>query len=344
MIYQQIIYTDKSESMILVGESYQNLSAYLPEGKQVIVITDANIMAYYGDFLKQYPVIEIGTGEQNKNIDTIVSIYDHLLRLNADRHSFIVAVGGGIVCDVAGFAVSTFMRGIPFGFVSTTLLAQVDASVGGKNGINFGGFKNMVGTFNQPRFVLCDTDMIRTLPSTEFISGFAEIIKSAAIRNVHLFEYLEQNVEKALAGDREVLQHLVIESIKIKAEIVENDEHEQGERKILNFGHTFGHAIEVQTGVSHGFAVSVGMVIAARWSVYACGFPEDQLCRLERLLMAFGLPTTTTATREEILHALLKDKKREKDSVSLILLKEIGVSEIRKTPISEIEEKIEKVL
>ena len=230
-----------------------------------------------------------------RSLDTLSYIYNGLLHHNADRNSFIVAVGGGIVCDVAGFAASTYMRGILFGFVSTTLLSQVDASVGGKNGVNFSGYKNMIGTFNQPRFVLCDTSMIQTLPDREFISGFAEIVKSAVIRDAKLFAYLEQNAEKAVARDPEVIQQLVVESVKIKADVVERDEREQGERRILNFGHTFGHAVEVLTGVSHGEAVSIGMMIAARRSATECGFPQSQVDRLERLLLRLGLPVTTDA-------------------------------------------------
>ena len=341
-MFQLTIHIGNFESQIVVGESYRHLAAYLPEKKQVLVITDANILKYYGDFFNVFPMIEIGTGEQNKTLDTLSYIYKRLLELNVDRNSFIVAVGGGIVCDVAGFAASTYMRGVPFGFVSTTLLSQVDASTGGKNGVNFGGFKNMIGVFNQPRFVLCDPSMMLTLPEREFISGFAEIVKAAAIRNAALFEYLEQNAEKALARDPEVIQHLVVESIKIKADVVQHDEREQGERRILNFGHTFGHAIEAQTGISHGEAVSIGMMIAAQRSVAECGFPQTQADRLEHLLLRLGLPVTTDASPENILRILLKDKKRESDSIYLVLLNEIGKTVIRKTPVENIIRSVRK--
>jgi 3-dehydroquinate synthase len=231
------------------------------------------------------------------------------------------------------------MRGVPFGFVSTSLLSQVDASVGGKNGVNFGGYKNMIGTFSQPQFVLCDTAMLQTLPGREFISGFAETVKAAAIRNAALFDYLERNADKAAARDPEVVRHLVIESVKIKADVVEHDEREHGERRILNFGHTFGHAVEVLTGVTHGEAVSIGMMMAARRSVIECGFPQSQADRLERLLTRLGLPVTTDAQPEAILHTLLKDKKRERDFIYLVLLSEIGKAVIRKTPVEELKGK-----
>ena len=335
-MFQLTIHAGNAQSQVIVGESYLNLPKYLPAGRQVIVIADANILKYYGDFFQTWPVIEIGTGEKNKTIDTLTHIYQQLLRYNADRNSFVVAAGGGIVCDVAGFAASTYMRGVPFGFVSTTLLSQVDASVGGKNGVNFGGYKNMIGTFNQPQFVLCDTSMLQTLPDHELVSGFAEIVKAAAIRDAGLFDYLEQNAGKDVARNPDVIRHLVVESVKIKADVVEHDEREQGERRILNFGHTFGHAIEVLTGVSHGAAVSVGMMIAARWSAGECGLPQTQVSRLEQLLVQLGLPVTTHAPPEDILHTLLKDKKRENDAIHLVLLSEIGKAVIRKTPIEDI--------
>jgi 3-dehydroquinate synthase len=327
------------ESQILIGESYRNLANYLPAGKQIIFITDANILQYYGDFFRAWPIIEMGIGEKNKNLDTVSQIYNRLLELNVDRNCFILAVGGGIVCDVSGFAASTYMRGVPFGFVSTTLLSQVDASVGGKNGVNFGGYKNMIGTFNQPQFVLCDPTMLQTLPEREFVSGFAEIVKAAVIRDAALFDYLELNTEKAVARDPEVIRHLVIESVKIKAEVVEHDEREQGERRILNFGHTFGHAIEALTGISHGEAVSIGMMIAARRSVIECGFPKSQLERLERLLVRLGLPVTTDAPPEDVLRTLLKDKKRESNIIHFVLLHEIGKAIICKTPVKRLSPK-----
>jgi len=336
-MFQLTIHTAETQSQIVIGESYRNLVKYLPSDRQVIVITDANIIKYYGDFFRSWPIIEIGTGEKSKTLDTLAYIYNRLIELNADRSSFVVAVGGGIVCDVAGFAASTYMRGVPFGFVSTTLLSQVDASAGGKNGVNFGGYKNMIGTFNQPRFVLCDTLMLQTLPEREFVSGFAEIVKAAVIQNVELFDYLEQYAEKAVARDPEIIRHLVIESVKIKAEVVQHDEREQGKRRILNFGHTFGHAIEALTGISHGEAVSIGMMIAARRSVIECGFPETHLDRLERLLVRLDLPVTAVTPTEDILRTLLKDKKRENNDIYLVLLNEIGKSVICKTPVEKID-------
>ena len=325
-----------NESQIAVGESYRNAAGYIPAGRRVIVITDANILKYYGDFLSRWDVIETGIGEQNKTLDAVAAIYRRLLACSADRSCFILAVGGGVVCDVAGFAASTFMRGVPFGFVSTSLLSQVDASIGGKNGVNFDGYKNIAGVFNQPLFVLCDVAMLQTLPEREYISGFAEIVKAAAICSAGLFGYLEENVEKALTRDTEVISHLIAESVKIKADVVSLDEREHGVRRILNFGHTLGHAVEAVTGIAHGEAVSIGMMFAARLSAVECGFPQIQMYRLERLLAHFGLPVTADAPPLDILQNVFKDKKREKKDINFVLLSDIGKAVIRKLPLIKI--------
>jgi len=323
-------------SQLIIGESYLNIADYLPADKQIIVITDACILKYYGEFFRNRSVIEIGMGEKNKSLDTVADIYGRLLELSADRSCFILAVGGGVVCDIAGFVASTYMRGVSFGFVSTTLLSQVDASIGGKNGVNFGGYKNMVGVFSQPQFVLCDTSMLQTLTERDFISGFSEIVKAAAISSYELFEYLEQNVEKALARDNEIIRHLVIESVKIKASVVETDEREQGKRRILNFGHTYGHAIEAITGVTHGEAVSMGMIISARLSISECGFPQNHFDRLERLLKRLKLPVTTNVNRQDMLQSILKDKKRENNVIQFVYLKNIGEAIIKEAKLSSL--------
>jgi 3-dehydroquinate synthase len=255
-----------------------------------------------------------------------------------DRSWFVLAIGGGIVCDITGFAASIFMRGLPFGFVSTTLLSQVDASVGGKNGVNFRGYKNMVGVFAQPEFVICDVEMFQTLPKNEFISGFAEIIKAGAIRNTSLFEYLENNCEKAINYDAEVLEKVIYESVLIKANVVQNDEKEKGERRILNFGHTFAHSIEKNTGMLHGEAVSIGMVLAAKVSVKMGLLSEADALRIEKLLINFGLPVRFQIEKTKVYDALLKDKKREGGYINLVLLSGLGNAIVQKVPIQQMEE------
>jgi 3-dehydroquinate synthase len=330
------IKTDSRVSRILVGESITRLTEYLPEGK-TIVITDRKIHGLYGKFLSGFPVIEIGTGESHKTIETLKLIFDKLIEFEADRSTFILALGGGIVCDVAGFAASVFMRGLRFGFVSTTLLSQVDASVGGKNGVNFSRYKNMIGVFNQPEFVLADPVVLTTLDEKEFRSGFAEIVKAAAIQDRNLFNYLEENYIHALQRKPEVLEHLIYRSVLIKSAIVEMDEKEKGERKKLNFGHTFAHAIEHQTGMLHGEAVSIGMELASKLSVELGLLPIKEALRLSNLLQNLQLPVTIDVPFSTLLSSMKKDKKRDGEALYMILLERLGNAIIRKMSIRELE-------
>ena len=199
------IKTDSGPSRILIAERLENLQRYVPVAKPII-ITDVNIGKFYPLDAIASDVITIGTGEANKTLDTVQEIYAQLLSFQVDRSAFIVGVGGGMVCDITGFAASTFMRGVRFGFVATSLLAQVDASVGGKNGVHFQGYKNMVGLFHQPEFVICDLDVLKTLPAREVCCGLAEIVKHAAIADADLFDYLEKHAESILALDREAIE------------------------------------------------------------------------------------------------------------------------------------------
>lgn len=332
------IKTETGESSIYLGEKLENLATYLPQGKKVVILTDENILRHYSRQLQGYAVIQMGLGEKNKTMQTLEKIFEEFIRLEVDRSSFLVAIGGGIVCDVGGFAASSFMRGIKFGFVSTTLLSQVDASVGGKNGVNFQGYKNMIGVFAQPEFVICDVSMFKTLDSKEFISGFGEIIKAAAIRDNNLFGYLEANASKALGYDEEVLEKLIYESVRIKAQVVQNDEKEKGERRILNFGHTFAHSIEKNLGILHGEAVSIGMVLAAKASVKLGFLSGADADRLEKLLVAYKLPVKLNLDKTKVFDALLKDKKREGDFINLVLINGLGNAIIQKVSIKDMED------
>jgi len=324
------------DSTILVGERLSNLKNYIPAEKAVI-ITDTNVSRYYQNDFPPGDVITIGTGEKIKNPDTVHHIYEKLVDLEAQRSSFIVGIGGGIVCDISGFVASTYLRGVRFGFVSTTLLAQVDASVGGKNGVNFGGFKNIIGVFNQPEFVICDLDLLPTLPEKEILCGLAEIVKHAAIADADMFNYIENHYQKALALDRQVITKLVYDSIVIKSSVVNKDETEKGERRKLNFGHTFGHAIEKTTGVAHGEAVSAGMVIAARLSAERGLLPDNGVQRLETLLKNLKLPVRIQADKRTVLEALRKDKKRQGELIHFVLLDDIGRAIVDEIPLKELE-------
>ncbi len=331
------VHTDTKISRILTGERLKNLVNYLPETK-VVIITDTNLSRYYkSQFPKNCEVIEIGLGEKHKTIDTLHFIFQKFVEFEVDRSSFIVGIGGGIVCDVTGFAASVFMRGLKFGFVSTTLLSQVDASVGGKNGVNFQGYKNMIGVFNQPEFVICDEELFSTLDEREFRAGFAEIVKAGAIKNAELFNYLENHTNHALKYDAEVLNKLVFESVQIKAAVVEADEKEKGERRKLNFGHTFAHAIEKQSGMLHGEAVSIGMVLASELSVKSGMLSPDEKDRIIQLLERLHLPVSTDIDLQTLYKAMKQDKKREGDSIHLVLLEKIGHAVIKKITYTQLE-------
>lgn len=332
------IHTDSKNSKILIGERLSNLPNYIPPGK-TIIITDENINRIYGKDFPKVPVISIGLGETHKTMKTLDAIFDKLVEFEADRSTFIVAVGGGIVCDVTGFAASIYMRGLRYGFVSTTLLSQVDASVGGKNGVNFGGYKNMIGVFNQPEFVLVDTAMLNTMEDKEYRSGFAEIVKAACIKSETLFEYLETHYQEALDKDPEVLQKIIYDAVMIKAAVVEQDEKEKGERKLLNFGHTFAHSIEHNTGMLHGEAVSMGMILAADLSVELGLLHKKAFDRLQQLLRKFGLPVEMHINYTELVAAMKKDKKRNGNDLNMIFLDAIGNAVIKTISLNQLEKK-----
>ena len=324
-------------SVIWLGERLENLNKYLPVPHPVI-ITDDTVWQLYGQYFPPGDVIRIGTGEAVKNLETVQQIYRQLVAGEADRSAFIVGIGGGMVCDIAGFVASTYMRGVRFGFVATTLLAQVDASVGGKNGVNFNGYKNMIGVFNQPEFVICDLNLLETLPEEQLQCGFAEIIKHAAIADTAMFQYLENHFAKALSLDLPVIEKLVYDSVRIKSGIVNRDETERGERRKLNFGHTFGHAVEKVTGVPHGRAVSIGVGIASTLSVKKGLLSVQEAERLIRLLKNFKLPTRLEADSRKIFDALGKDKKRAGDRIRFVLLDGIGNAMVENILIRELHE------
>jgi 3-dehydroquinate synthase len=324
------------DSVIMIGERLENLGKYIPAARPII-ITDTNVLACWGRQFPPADVITIGAGEKIKTFDTVCYIYEELLKLEADRSSFIIGIGGGIVCDIAGFVASTYMRGVRFGFVSSTLLSQVDASVGGKNGFNFGGYKNIVGVFSQPEFVICDLNLLKTVPPKEILSGFAEVIKHGAIADESLFAYLAENRKRALALDSAVIERLVYDSVIIKSEIVNQDEKEKGERRKLNFGHTFGHAIEKTTRVRHGEAVSAGMVLAAELAVKKEALAPKYSNRLSDLLDQYGLPVRLAFDRQAVLETLRMDKKREGDLIYFVFISEIGKAFVEQIAIRELE-------
>ncbi|MGA6924139.1 MAG: 3-dehydroquinate synthase [Desulfosarcina sp.] len=310
-------------TQLLVGESIDNLGRYVDPDRTVI-LTDTIVEDLYRKRFPTCPVVSIGQGETIKTLETVTTIFNRLMDVEVDRSSFILGVGGGIVCDIAGFTASTYMRGVRFGFVPTTLLSQVDASVGGKNGVNLGGYKNMVGVFNQPEFVVCDMELLKTLPVREVLCGFAEIIKHGAIADSSMLDFLERHRDAALNLDTAIVSHLVYRSVEIKAGVVTRDEREHGERRKLNFGHTFGHALEKATGMPHGEAVGIGMVLAARLSVAKGLLPLVEAARLEKIIHDYGLPVRSPVDVISLLAAMRKDKKRQGSRIHFVFLDACG--------------------
>jgi len=327
-------------SRIYIGESIDNLRNYTL-GKRIFIITDKNVERIYRNRFPDVPIYAIEPGEESKNLLTTVDIYRWLLESNVDRSSLIVGIGGGVVCDLTGFVASTYMRGVDFGFVSTTLLSQVDASVGGKNGVDLDGYKNIVGTFNQPKFVICDISMLKTLHPFEFIGGMAEVIKHALIADKEKFDFIEANKSEILNLNAEMLEYLVAKSVKIKAKIVEADEREQGIRRVLNLGHTWGHAVEKFTGMAHGKAVSIGLVFSANISVLKGLMKPEERDALIKLLTGIGLPLSYNKNKLEVFEILKKDKKKEKDFIHFVLMNGIGNVQVEKLGFKEIEKFIQ---
>lgn len=324
---------------ILVGESIAHLREYCAEGKAVI-ITDANVRRLHGGKFPKAPVIEIGLGEGNKTLEAVSGIYERFLEMELERDSLVVGIGGGIVCDVAGFAAATYSRGVRFGFVPTTLIAQADAAVGGKNGVNLQGYKNLVGTIRQPQFVLCDFELLKTLPPRELACGFAEVVKHAAIADAALFSYLEGHMGEALSFKRTAIEKAIHDSILVKAAIVTADEMEKGERMKLNFGHTIGHAVEKCLSMRHGEAVAIGMAAEANLSCAKGMMQENDAARVAALAEKAGLPVALPkgkADASALLDAVKKDKKRQGGNVRMALLRGIGHAEICEVGMGELE-------
>ena len=314
------------KSKIMVGESINNLLDYVPQEyhNSMVIITDLNVEKFHKNKFPNAPVITIGLIEKVRTQTTVDYIVSELLKIGADRHWFLVGIGGGIVCDITGYVGSVYMRGVKFGYVPTSLLAQVDASVGGKTGINFQNYKNIIGVFNQPQFVICDLDVLKTLPVEELKNGLVEAIKHGLINSLSLFEFIESNWSKIVEGDKAALYHIVLTSIEIKSKIVILDEFEKGERKKLNLGHSYGHAIESLSGISHGSAVAIGLVFAVNLSVKMGFCSTEVVRRIETLLHALKMETVCALPKEELIQHVLKDKKRKQDEIDFVFINNIG--------------------
>lgn len=326
-------------SDIRIGASARQLRDFASRDR-TLILTDRRVRALHPAFFRGWDTLALDRGEKTKTMASAERIARELLRRGYDRGATLVGAGGGVVCDLAGFAASTYMRGIRFGFVPTTLLAQVDASLGGKNGVNLDRYKNIIGVFRQPEFVLADPRFLATLPPAEIRNGLAEIVKAAAIRDRTLLADLEACAERALAGDPGVLEQLIERAAAVKVAIVARDEREQGARALLNFGHTLGHALEKTSGLSHGAAVSIGMAAAARLSAAEGLLPEREAARLIELLDRLGLPTRTPASSARVLAAVDKDKKNDGRMIRFVCLRRLGAAVIRPVRRSALKESL----
>jgi 3-dehydroquinate synthase len=327
---------------ILVGEGLLcdlgKRCAKLGLGRRCVVISDSNVGPLYGDQVLRTlaqagfdaSMIGFPAGETAKKMANVEKCYNELARLRLERKSFVVALGGGVVGDLAGFVAATYLRGLPFVQVPTTLLAQVDSSVGGKVGVNLKAGKNLVGAFHQPRLVLCDLDTLKSLPDREFRSGFAEVIKYGIIYDASLFRRLERDLNRLLKRNTHSLASAIARCCAIKADVVSQDETETGLRAILNFGHTIGHALEAISKYGeylHGEAISIGQVLAAQLSAELTTLPAGDVQRIRTLFRNAGLPVDLRIAgrqKEALLGAMRLDKKVADGQLKFVLARKIG--------------------
>jgi len=316
-------------------EQAELLRAHIPQGR-VVIVSNTTVAPLYLEKLQRVlrsvdvssEAVILPDGEQYKNSSTLNLIYDALLQNHCERTTPLIALGGGVIGDMTGFAAATYLRGVPFIQIPTTLLAQVDSSVGGKTGVNHPLGKNMIGAFYQPKLVLADTDVLNTLPDKELSAGVAEVIKYGLIRDLSFLEWLESNIEKMLLRDTDALQYAIASSCKNKAEVVMADERESGQRALLNLGHTFGHAIESGVGYGnwlHGEGVSAGTVMAADLSQRLGWISAQDVMRIRKLFERAGLPTVAPDLgARKYLELMGLDKKVEGGKMRFVLLKAIG--------------------
>lgn len=301
---------------------------------RLVVVTDPVIRKLFGDALLEGlsrsfnpNILLVPPGEENKSLESAAMLYQELTNIRAERSTPVVALGGGVIGDLTGFVAATYLRGVPFIQMPTTLLAQVDSSLGGKVGIDYGRIKNRIGAFYQPRLVISDINTLNSLPNEHIENGIAEIIKTAAVRSRTFFEYLEANLDDIKNREPAKLEETVFQAARIKAEIVEKDERDQGVRALLNFGHTVGHAIEAVSsfGINHGRAVAIGMLVAAKISVTMGLLDIKEFNLLKQLTVRAGLPVRLPdVSIKGLMQAMALDKKVVNDRIRMVLLKSIG--------------------
>ncbi len=316
-----------SKTKYLISDAGLFLQNLERQYNRLIIIVDSNIENMYHSFISKYLYKSITATEVNKSQETINSIYSFFLQNQVNKSDIIIGIGGGITTDITGFVASSYMRGIDFGFIPTTLLAMVDASIGGKNGINYDGYKNMIGSINQPKFICSDILFLKTLPHAEVINGYAEIIKSAAIADSLLIEELFRKQYFDLSN-------IILKVANIKVSIVSRDEKEQGIRKVLNFGHTLAHSIEKEYLYPHGVAVALGMIVATQLSFQYGYLSFNRSNHLIKLIYAYFDFEHYPICINAVVDAIRFDKKRNGDSIDFILLQDLGTPLIKKIPIN----------
>jgi 3-dehydroquinate synthase len=316
----------------------------LTEQATTVLITDENVFALHQNKFSGWKTIVIKAGEEHKQQSTVDYIISELIRLEADRKTFIVGIGGGVVTDITGYAASVYMRGLKFAFIPTTVLAMVDASIGGKNGVDVGVYKNLVGLIKQPDFLLFDYSLLQTLPHAQWVNGFAEVIKHACIKDASLFAVLEKYTLHDFKQNEKLLAELIETNVNIKTAVVVMDEFEQGDRKLLNFGHTVGHAIENMHELLHGHAISIGIVAACNLSEQLTSLHFDEAKRIVMLLAKYHLPVDIETDYEKVFEVLKMDKKRAKNEMNFILLTKIGNAIIQPIPLDILHKQLKEIL
>lgn len=302
--------------------------------RNTVIITDENIHAAHAKRFRNWNCIVLKPGEEFKVQQTVDAVVDELIEMGADRQTTLVGVGGGVVTDLTGYIASIYMRGIRFGFVPTTILAMVDASIGGKNGIDVGVYKNMVGIIRQPAFILHDMVFLKSLPPSEWVNGFAEIIKHACIKDGRMFARLEAGTLWSFQKSQTAICELVQQNALLKSKVVQQDEFEKGDRKLLNFGHTLAHALENQYELSHGQAVAIGMTYACHISEQVLKFRDTE--RVVNLIEKYGLPTYAEFDKQMAFDVLQKDKKKVRNDMNYVLLEKIGKGVVRTLPMDQL--------
>jgi len=310
---------------------------------ETIVIMDETVADLHAEKLTDYRLLTFPAGEQYKTLETINRLTEQLIEAGANRGTMLLGIGGGVVTDIVGFLAATFMRGVPVAFVPTTLLSQVDAAIGGKNGVNTGLHKNMLGTIRQPRFVLFDIDFLSTLPDEQWSNGFAEVIKYGYIADVRILTTLQSTDIAWFLKHPQKLAELIEGCVDVKNKIVHADELEVGLRQMLNFGHTAGHAFETLYGLPHGHAIGLGMRVALALSERHKGLSKETGPQLKQLLERFELPTSLEHNADDVMQLLVTDKKRRKEGIEYVLIEKAGVAMTKILQPAEIREALSVV-